>query len=157
QDAYESALADEAASKEAVNAREAAAVAARAKIDRAEADLKSARANVDVYKARLKAAKVNVAYTEIRSPYDGVVTMRQYHVGDFIRSAADSQGPPLLTVAKTDVMRVVTKVADLDVPFTDAGDPAVVTLDALPGLELPGKVSRISYTEDPTERTMRTE
>ncbi len=54
-------------------------------------------------------------------------------------------------------MRVVTYVPDRDVPLTDLGDNAMITLDALPGRQFAGKVARFSHSEEPESRTMRTE
>src|SRR6185312_8957181 len=123
------------------------AVAAKAKIEQAKADLEEAKATVDVDKASLDKAKVLVDYTKITSPYDGVITDRKFFRGAFIRSAADGNPIPLLTVARTDVVRVVTMVPDRDVPYVDVGDPAEVTLDALGSRVLKGKVSRYADTE----------
>jgi HlyD family secretion protein len=131
--------------------------AAKAKIDQALADQKAAEANIAVMQAKLKKAQAIVGYMSIVSPYTGVVTHRSYFVGDFIRSASDGNTKPLFTVARTDLMRVVTKISDLDVPYVDVGDPAIVTIQALPGLKLPGKVSRFTESEIPNERTMSTE
>jgi len=63
----------------------------------------------------------------------------------------------MLTVARTDVMRVIVQVPDRDVPYTNVGDPAVVEMETLAGEKFTGKVSRISNSEDRTTRTMRAE
>jgi RND family efflux transporter MFP subunit len=131
--------------------------AAKAKVVQAEADLAEARSNVEVCREVKAKADVLVDYTRIKSPYDGVITLRNFFVGDFIRSASDGNEHPMLTVARTDKMRVVTYIPDRDVPFTDVGDKAVITLDALPGKKFEGTVSRYSYSEEAESRTMRTE
>ena len=129
-----------------------------ARVKKAEADLDEAKANVAVAEAKLGRANVLVGYTKITSPYDGVD-----HPAELLPAGPSSARPPrgatvpLLTVARTDKVRVVTQVPDRDVPFTDVGDPAEVTLDALGGEVFKGKVSRFAETEDPTSRTMHTE
>jgi len=133
---------------------------AEAKIEEAKADLAAAGSNVAAAQADLEKARVFVQYTKLISPYDGVITKRTYHRGSFIRSASDGEGVPVLSVARTDVMRVITKVPDRDVPFVNRGDPAIVQIDALGGREFKGpdvKVSRFAEYEDPDDRTMRTE
>ena len=108
--------------------------------------------------ALLQKAQVYVDYLKIVSPYNGVITERGYHVGEFIR--APQGGPrqmPLLTVARTDVMRVVTKLPERYVPYCDAGDPADVELDALQGRIFHAKVSRMAESLDRADRTMRVE
>ena len=152
------------AATEAKNAAEAAIATAnaevsakRAKIAEATADLANAKAKVQVAEAELAKAKVFVDYLEIRSPYLGVITKRSFHVGDFIRTADQGGGQPILVVARTDKMRVVMKMPESEVPYTDPGDPATVDLDALAGKEFHAKVSRIGNSLDPTDRTMRVE
>ncbi len=157
QDNYESAVAAEHAAQAFVLTSKAQVLAAAAKVDQAKADLLEAKANVAVADADLAKAKVLLDYTRITSPYTGVVTRREFHRGDFIRSAADGGAVPMLSVAKTDVMRVVVPVPDRYVPYVDKGDPALVRVDALPGQSFHGAVSRFSYMEDPENRTMRTE
>lgn len=154
---YESARAAEVSSQKAVLNAKAQLAAARARIKKAEADAAEARANVAVATAKLARANVMVGYTKITSPYNGVITKRNYFRGAFIRSAIEGGTVPLLTVARTDKVRVITQVPDSDVPWTDVGDDVEVTLDALGNEVLRGKVSRFSETEDPSSRTMYTE
>lgn len=154
---YESARADEFAAKAAEATANAQAAASQARVDKAKADLAEAQANVAVAEANLAKARVIVAYMTITSPYDGLVVKRTYFPGAFIRSAAEGESLPLLTVQRTDVVRVATVVPDRDVPKADVGDTAEVTLDALPGKVFKGKISRFSGIEDPATRTMYTE
>jgi RND family efflux transporter MFP subunit len=101
---------------------------------------------------------VLVQFATITSPYDGVITQRNFFRGDFVKAATEGGAPlPLLTVERTDLMRVVVQVPDRDVPFTDPGDPATVEVDALPGKKFQAKVSRIASSEDPQTRLMHTE
>jgi len=128
-----------------------------ARVQEAEADLVEAQAKVEVGRANLDKAEVMQDYTRITSPYDGVVTIRSFHRGDFIRSASEGGSVPVLAVARTDLMRVVMPVPDIDVPFVDKGDRAIFQIVALPGQTFEGVVSRFSETEDPGSRNMRTE
>jgi RND family efflux transporter MFP subunit len=154
---YESAVAAEhSAQAEEFTAR-ARASSAEALVEQAKADLAEAREKVKVDEATLAKAKVFVDYTRIVSPYTGVVTFRGLHRGDFIRSAEAGSEKPILTVARTDKVRVVTYIPDRDVPFTNVGDKAQLNLDALPDETFVGTVSRFAETEDPQTRTMRTE
>jgi HlyD family secretion protein len=154
------------AAREAENAANAAietskseVAAKQAKIVEAQADLANANAKVQVANAVLAKARVFVDYLEIRSPYKGVITKRTFHVGDFIKAADQGGGnaTPLLVVARTDKMRVVLKMPETYVPYTDPGDPATVELDALADKAFHAKVSRIGNSLDPTDRTMRVE
>lgn len=152
------------AAQAAENAAQAAIITARAQADasqariaQAEADVVDAKAKVRVADSNVAKAQVFVQYTRIVSPYNGVVTKRSFHVGDFIRAAGQGGEIPLLTVARTDLMRVIVQVPERDVPFTNPGDDAVVELDAVSAKKFKAKVSRIAASEDRTSRSMRTE
>jgi HlyD family secretion protein len=164
EDHYQSAVSAELASFEAIAAAKQKESAARARVKQAEADLRYAKAEVETAKARLEKSQAILDFTVIRSPYTGVVTKRNFHPGDFVRSA-DSGGDriPVLAVERTDIMRVVVQVPERDVPFVDLGDPAIVEIDALPGVVFTSRnnekvvVSRLAASEDPHTRVMRTE
>ncbi|MBN9520663.1 efflux RND transporter periplasmic adaptor subunit [bacterium] len=163
EDQYQAAVAAELAAGEAVNAARQKEAAARAKVEQAKADRDYAKAEVDVAIAQREKSAVIHAYAVIRSPYTGVVTRRSFHPGDFIRSADGGGGVPVLSVERTEVMRVVVQVPDRDVPFVSVGDPAVVEIDALGGAvyrttpERRIEVARAAEAEDPHTRMMRTE
>src|SRR5262249_32296183 len=143
------------AALETARAEEAAA---RAAIQQAQADVLEAKAEVEVDQARLEKAEVMVQFSEIRAPYDGIVTQLRHDLGAYLQAASNNARTlPLLTIERSDVFRVVVQVPDRDVPFTDPGDPAVVEIDALSGRKFPAKVSRLAQSEDPQTRLMRVE
>jgi HlyD family secretion protein len=160
---YLSAQEAENAATEQVNTSQEKATAAKAKIDQASADLDEAKADLGVTEAELAKSQVLLNYTVIISPYTGLVTKRNFHVGDFIKSADQGGMIPLLAVERTDLMRVVVQIPDRDVPYVRKDAPAVVEIDALPDRTFQSKdglkigVSRWAGSEDPTTRTMRTE
>jgi RND family efflux transporter MFP subunit len=156
-DRYDVAVADVGVARAEVISAEAEVMSKAAKVEEAQADLTEARANVEIAEANLGKAKVMQSYTRITSPYDGVITLRSFHRGDFIRSASEGGNTPVMAVAVTDKMRVVMPVPDTDVPFVDKGDQARLQIVALPGQTFTGTVSRFSWTEDPSSRNMRTE
>jgi HlyD family secretion protein len=164
EDQLQAAISADLAATESVNAARQKVAAARARVQQAEADLQYSKTEVASAEAHLERAQVLLDYTIIRSPYTGVITKRNFFPGDFIRSA-DSGGErvPLLAVERTDVMRVIVQVPERDVPFVDCGDPAIVEVDALPGLVFKTRgadkveVSRLAASEDPSVRMMRTE
>ena len=141
----------------AVAAAKAQTIAAKARIDSADADVLEAKAQVRLAKAKEARARVFVGYTKITSPYDGVVTRRSFHVGDFVRAADQGGAAPLLTVARTDLMRVIVQIPERDVPFTNVDDAATVAPISLDGEKFSGTVARISHSEDLSTRTMRAE
>lgn len=153
----DAAIAGERAGKAAIGTAQAQAVAAEARVKQAESDAQGAEAAIQVAAAHLERAKALGEYVRISAPFDGVVVKRSYHPGAFVRSAAEGGTTPLLTVMRTDLMRVVVQVPDLDVPLLDVGDEVTLAIDALKGEPIKAKVARIAYAEDPTSRTMRAE
>jgi HlyD family secretion protein len=157
EDFYEAAHAGLSSAKASVVSARAQATAANAKIDQAQADLEDAKAKLDVAKATLEKDRVFLDYTKIRSPYNGVVTFRGFFPGEFIIARDQGGTTPLLSVDRTDKMRVVLQIPDLDVPFVNERDKATLEIKALPGRRFEGHVARVSNSEDPETRTMRTE
>jgi HlyD family secretion protein len=151
--------------EEQMHAAEEAKNAAEAKILQAEADLEEALAEVELAQATLERAQVDLDYATIKSPYNGVITARNYWPGDFIRAHEEGGKLPLLAVHKIDVVRVVVLIPDMDVPHVNPGNKATVTIDNLPnknprdfeGTAGPVTVSRIANAQDPTTRNMRVE
>jgi len=113
--------------------------------DDAEAAMKVAEANYSSAQARL-------GYANIRAPFSGTVTARQFDPG-----AVVSVGTPLFTLADFDSVKVVVNVLERDVPLVAAGTRARIVADALPGDTFAGRVGRTSDAVDPATRTMRAE
>jgi HlyD family secretion protein len=158
QERHEAAFETEQAAKAAIHTTKAQALAAEAKIRKAEADVLAARAEVRVAQADFEKSKVLEEYAIIHAPFDGVISNRTLFPGDFVRSAGEGSGVvPLLTVQRTDRMRVVVQIPDREVPYADPGDPAIVEIDALPEKKLKAKISRIAQVEDPQTRLMHIE
>src|SRR5579864_280998 len=156
-EAKKAAEADVVAKRKAVNTAQVAVATAMARLAEAGAELQDARSQVQVAEAALARAKVFQGYLQIRAPFAGVITQRNYHEGDFIREGTSVGHKPVLSVARTDVMRGIVDVPDPDVPFTHQGSKADVEVDALPGQVIHGKVARTARSEDYNSRTMRTE
>jgi RND family efflux transporter MFP subunit len=145
------------AAEEGVVSAKAKVASEAARIQAAEADVDEARAEVKVAQAELERAQVFVRFATITAPFDGIVTHRGIFPGDYVKAASEGAHAPLLTVQRTDKLRVVVQVPDRDVPFCDPGDPATVEIDALPGEKFPAKVARVGRSEDPETRLMHVE
>lgn len=145
-----------AAESAVLTTREQAASAA-ARVELAEADLLVAKAQAKIAQTHLDKAKLYSSFSSIVCPYDGVVTARTFHPGDFIRAAEKGSERPLLMVGRTDMIRVVVQIPDREVRFAHTGDPVVIEFDGLPGEKFEATLSRIAHSEDTTTRTMRAE
>ncbi len=145
-----------AAESAVLSAREQAAAAA-ARVELAEADLLVSKAQAKISEANLDKAKLYASFSSIVAPYDGVITARHFHKGDFIRAADKGNERPLLMIGRTDLIRVVVQIPDREVPYAHAGDPVTIEFDALPEQTFQAKLSRIAFSEDTATRTMRAE
>ena len=132
---------------------------ARVNVQKAEADLGAAAAHLRVAKANLAHSTTLLEYTAIKAPYDGVVNRRLVVTGNFVspatNSAADAQ--PILVVCRTDIVRVFVDVPELEAEWVNEGDEAVVRVQALGEKAFDAKVTRNSWSVDPTNRSLRTE
>ncbi len=80
-------------------------VVTRSAYDEALAARDAAAAQLAAARSGVESAREGVSYTELRSPYAGVVTDRGVEPGEAV-----APGTPLLTIASLDRMRVVAEV-----------------------------------------------
>lgn len=90
--------------------------------------------------------------TTLRSPISGVVTARNYDVGDMY-----AMSMPIFTVEQIVPVKLLVGVSETDYSKVKKGDSVVVTADAIPGKTFYGKVNRIYPTVDPATRTFTVE
>ena len=90
--------------------------------------------------------------TTLRSPINGVVTARNYDVGDMY-----AMSMPIFTVEQIVPVKLLVGVSETDYSKVKKGDSVVVTADAIPGKTFYGKVNRIYPTVDPATRTFTVE
>ncbi len=88
--------------------------------------------------ARLRAAEARVEQFKLTAPFDGTVLAVYYSVGDSV-----TPGQPAIVVADTDQLHVETAIDELDIASIEVGQPASLTLDALPEVTFQGEVAQI--------------
>ena len=99
-----------------------------------------------ILEARLNAAKAGVAAFSVVAPFDGVVADLQAKAGSSINA-----GEVAVTVADFSEWLVkTTDLTEIDVVNLTEGQPVLVSLDALPEVELKGEILSIgqSYAEN---------
>jgi multidrug efflux pump subunit AcrA (membrane-fusion protein) len=102
-------------------------------------DIAAAEAGVAQAEASLAAARAALEDLDIRAPFDGVAVEVGVDVGD-----TAAPGAVVVVVATLNQLRArTTDLTELDVARVTEGQPAVVTVDALPGEQLTGTVVRI--------------
>jgi HlyD family secretion protein len=128
---------------------------ARADRDKAAADVDAVGARRDVARADARRVEALLGYTKIRAPFDGIVTRRAINRGDFLQATASREG--VFAVAKIDPVRVVVSVPEADAGLVREGSAVKLTIPALAGPDVEGKVARTSWALDPGSRTLRAE
>ena len=131
---------------------------ARAAVKAGESRLQQIESQQRQVRAAMKRLETLIGYSEIRAPFNGTVTQRHVDPGTLLQAATSSRAVQrIITVASMDRVRLRFDVPESEVRFLDIGDPAVVTVDALPERKFEGAVTRYAAALEPTTRTMRTE
>ena len=117
---------------------------ARAAHARARATEASTRAQVAEARATLDGKETELAKTEIRSPIDGLVLLRQIEPGQTV--AASLQAPILFTLAE-DLAQMELHVAvdEADVGRIAEGQTAEFTVDAWPERSFPARITQVRF------------
>lgn len=90
--------------------------------------------------------------TVLRSPINGVVTARNYDVGDMCSMSA-----PIFTVEQIVPVKLLVGISESDYSKVKKGDSVEIKADAVPDKTFYGKINRIYPTIDPTTRTFTVE
>ena len=96
--------------------------------------------------------RTRIGYATVRSPIAGTVLAKNVERGDIV-----SANRELFTVADISTLVVRVPVSELDVTGLDVGDEVEVTLDALPGRRLAGRIRRIFPSADTLTRLVPVE
>lgn len=114
----------------------------------AEARRDMALAELAQTSAALAQARTSLGYTRIRAPFAGIVTERKADLGTMA-----SPGMAIFTVEDTRSYRLEVTVDESDAQLVRVGKTAPVTIDALGGAEVIGKVVQIVPAADPGSRS----
>jgi len=126
--------------------------------------------SVKVAEAKAQAAKVNAAEQNVRNfealirfktivaPYDGVVTVRNINVGDYVNKEGTSGIiSNLFTVADVSMLRLFVSVPESFGPFLGPGLTADVTVPQFPNRHFTAKFLTVARGFDVSTRTAVTE
>lgn len=106
-------------------------------------DLESAQIAVDKAFLDLQDAADDLAATRLVAPVDATVLAVNLTVGQQVNN-----GTSAVTLARRDNLELEVNVAEVDVSKLSLGQPAQITLDALPGEEFDGEVLSIAPSAD---------
>ena len=130
--------------KTAYDAAVAAADSAKAHVLSAKAQLDVVRAQLDQSKAVLVRTKDVLQKTTYVSPINGIVSYLPVKVGEYVvLGMQNATGSFLMTLSDMSVVTSEVKVDETDIVNIKIGQPADVTIDAVPGKTFKGKVTEI--------------
>ncbi|MGE0447958.1 MAG: efflux RND transporter periplasmic adaptor subunit [Vicinamibacterales bacterium] len=130
----------------------------RESLERAESDLRAAEstfqerekqaaaqaARIDQERASLESARYDLSKVRIESPIDGIVTRRNIQEGETaVIGTMNNAGTVLLTLADMSIIQAEIEVDETSIPRVVLGQPATITIDALPDRSFRGHVAEI--------------
>jgi RND family efflux transporter MFP subunit len=140
------------------------AVSAEATLDIARAKRDSDQANVQAREASLQVAEINLSYTQIRAPFDGMVTRHLVSNGELVGTTGHTK---LASIVQLNPIYVMVNVSDQDVMrFRASHSQHRLTLDEFQQIPLEaglmgedgfphqGKISYVSPELDPQTETI---
>lgn len=132
------------AKKSAAEVQMAMAAHDQAQVAQARATLDSAQGHVKSAHAQLVHFNDVLSKTVFDAPYAGVVTNVPVHEGEtVVPGIQNSPGSTLMTVSDMSVITAEVHVDETDIVNVKLGQPAEVTIDAIPGKTFPGTVTEI--------------
>jgi len=131
--------------------------AARTEAEVKRASCNTAKADVAQAEARLKATRVEQGRVALYAPFDGTVAKIVGELGEYSTpSPPGVPTPPAIDLIDDTCLYVKAPMDEVDAPKIIVGQPVRVTLDALPGKIIPGKVRRVAPYVSAVEKQART-
>ena len=118
---------------------QASAAQARRRIATLRAQVRMARAQADQAEAQARQSQVDVDSASIRASVDGRIGDRQVRIGQNVQV-----GTRLLTIVPVQSLYLVANFKETQIGLMRVGQPATITVDALGGETLEGKVDSFS-------------
>lgn len=98
----------------------------------------------------LRQAKVEYERGFLKAPVSGVVNRMHVDAGEYV-----ARGAPFMDIVNVERIKIQLNVPEMDVRFLRTAQQAMVTVDALPGKQLQGRVDFVAYKADPATRTFQ--
>jgi len=119
-------------------------------LDDAEGRRNSAQSDLEAAKARVVSARQQMQRTEVRAPFDGIVSERKVSPGDTAQL-----GKELLKVIDPNSMRFEAAIAADHVGEVHAGQAVHFRVNGYGEQEFVGRVRRVNPAADPTTRQVQ--
>jgi HlyD family secretion protein len=132
------------ASKAVYNGATAALNASQAQVEQTRAAREQSRSNAEQNRAVLTHTKDLLRKTTYTAPIDGIVSYIAVRVGEnVVPGIQNAQGSFLMTLSDMSVVTAEVKVDETDITNVREGQPADVTIDAVPGKVFKGHVTQV--------------
>lgn len=122
-----------------VAAARAALTAAERRVGTLRAQVAQALAQGEGARAQLAAAQTNVGATLIRASIAGRIGDKSVRVGQYVQG-----GTRLMSVVPTTDLYIEANFKETQLGLMRVGQPVSIEVDALPGVEIPGRVASIA-------------
>lgn len=117
----------------------------------------AARADVTQAQARVKITRVEQDRTVLIAPFDGIVANIVGELGEYTTPSPPGVAtPPAIDLIDDSCLYIEAPMDEVDAPKIHVGQPARVSLDALPGKPLAGHVKRVAPYVVAVEKQART-
>ncbi len=113
----------------------ASGVVSQQRLDDAKSEVNVWRGSINAAKAEIARLEVALRNARVRAPFSGVVVAQRCELGEWIEV-----GGPVVEIVDLSRLEVVVSVPERHFATAVEGASAVVRVDALPGLELVGKI-----------------
>src|SRR5271163_3216800 len=132
------------ASKATYDSAVAAGDAAEEQMAQAKAMAEGAKSTLEQNQAVLLHQKDVLRKTTYTAPIDGIVSYIAVRVGEnVVPGIQNATGSYLMTISDMSIVTAEVKVDETDITNVRQGDPANVTIDAIPGTTFKGHVSQV--------------
>lgn len=114
--------------------------------------IKSAQAAVEASQTQVALAQQAVADTIIHAPFSGFISARPTAIGEYVTTAT-----PIVTILRTNPIKIQIKIAEADVPFVTLGRGVSVEVGAYKDRKFAGTVTAVNPAIDPASRSATVE
>jgi HlyD family secretion protein len=130
--------------RESLEKAESDVRAAESTLREREKQVSAQAARIGQERAALESARYDLSKVRIESPIDGIVTRRNIQEGETaVIGTMNNAGTVLLTLADMSEIQAEVEVDETNIPNVSIGQPATITIDALPDRTFKGHVSEI--------------
>ncbi len=124
----------------------------QAQYDAVKAQKDAAIAMVNQLKAGLQSAKEQLKDTYIKAPISGIISARNYNLGD-----QTAPQMPAFVIVQMEKLKVFVDLVEKHVGMVKAGDIVYITVSGYPNDVFSGKIFKVYPTVNPMTRTVKVE